>query len=340
MQIQYQALKAHLNQNLAAMYVLIGQDPYLLNEAAYQIKKTWKSRGETDETVINITSTSDWSKLIEESNSYSLFADHVLIDSRLDKKSIEQAGQKALKSYLQNTNPRCLIILRAPNVTSKQLQWLKSFNNTAIVQIYPFSPNAMVSWITQQLQNSAIQYQPQVPQLIHQFTQGNMLACAQVIEQVKLIYSEQALLTEEAIMALLSDQCHFSLFELADACLSADVNKSIHIIRQSSLNRTEPSLILWVLSQEIRVLINLSLKLKHNLNVNQACQDLKIWPKRIKLYQSALSRQTLSMLYQLLQLCKQIDEAIKSNQSHLIWQQLESVALGLCNTPIGEHQFA
>lgn len=330
MLIKYQALKASLQKNIQAMYVLVGQDHYLLNDAAYQVKKAWRQLGESDEKVLHLSNPTDWTTLIEESNSYSLFAEHVLLDARYEKKNLDRVGQQALKQYLQHSNPRCLIILRAPNLPSKQLQWLNQCHGAVVVQIYPFTDSALQNWISQQLHHHHIRHEPQIPALIHQFTQGNMLACAQVLEKLKLLCNSNVVLTEQEVMDQLSDQCNYPLYELSDACLAANIDKALHLVRQSSRNRTEPTLILWLLTQEIRQLIQLMHETRCSGHIKTACSKLKIWPKRVGLYQKMLPRQSLSNLYQLLRLCEELDEHIKSNQNHQVWQKLETLVLALC----------
>ena len=330
MNIKYQAIAQNLRQKLYSVYILTGQDHYLLNDAALAIKKAWRQRGECDEQTIQLNVPADWTLLREEANSYSLFSEYVLLDARCDKKTIDAAGKKMLQHYILNINSRCLIILRAPNVPSKQLQLLANNEHTVLVQAYPFAPAELQRWITTQLQHHAIRHEPQIPALIHQYTQGNMLACAQVIEKLVLINNEGELLTTPVVLEQLSDQCDYQLYELADACLSARADKAIHLLRQACQNKTEPTLILWLLSQEIRLLIQLDHLLKQSMPISTACSQLKIWPQRSGSYEKILARLPLVKLQQLLQTCQQLDEQIKSNQSVTIWHGLESVALALC----------
>lgn len=330
MNIKCQALEQHLRQKLHALYILTGQDHYLLNEAALSIKKAWRGRGECDETTLQLNGPADWEQLHEEANSYSLFSELVLIDARCDKKTIEATGKKILKKYVANVNSRCLIILRAPHVPNKQLQLFANNEHTMLVQAYPLTPAELEKWITTQLKKHAILHEAKVPSLIHQYTQGNMLACAQVIEKLNLILNQGEILTMNMALEQLSDQCDYQLYELANACLSARHEKAIHLLRQACENKTEPTLILWLLSQEIRQLIQLDHLRKQSISFTTACSQLKIWPQNARAYETTLARVSLARLEQLLHSCHQLDKQIKSNQSPTIWYGLENVALALC----------
>ena len=330
MLIKYQALIPHLQKKMQAIYVLTGLDHYLLNDAALSIKKAWRQREETDEKIIHLNSAADWHLLQEEANSYSLFAEQVLLDARIEKKTIESVGKTLLGLYLQNINPRCLIVLHANAVPIKQLQWLVNNEHVTVIQITPLTEPALKQWIASQLIQRSISHEPDVPALIHQYTLGNMLACAQVIEKLSLINDEKSILTIDVVKTQLIDQCEFQLYELADACLAANAGKAIHLLRQACTNRAEPTLILWLLTQEIRQLIQLSHLLQQFIPLPTACSQLKIWPQRAKAYEMTLKRLTKTDLYQLLKNSKQLDERIKTGQSRQIWQALEQLALSLC----------
>ena len=329
MMIKHPALEPHLLRNIKSIYVLVGLDHYLLNEAAYSIKKAWRQRGETSEKIIDINMPSDWNILSTEANSYSLFEELVLLDVRFDKKTIDRIGKETLSQYLQHVNSRCLIILRANAIPAKQLQWLADIESVVLVQMAPLNEAALLNWITSQLKTRSLRFDPQVPAIIHRFSQNNMLACAQSIEKLALIYDNINELSVEDVNAQLIDQSDFQLYELADACLTANGARALHLLQQAHNNRIEPTLVLWILTQEIRQLIQLTHLLKQSMPLATACSQLKIWPKRNRLYEMTLARISLSSLYKLLQSSKQLDESIKTSQGQQIWYALESLALAL-----------
>ncbi|KTD21250.1 DNA polymerase III subunit delta [Legionella londiniensis] len=333
MHIQYQALESSLKKQIYPVYVIFGQDHYLLNDAALRIKNAWRSRGECDTKIIDINTPSDWAQLLDEANNYSLFSDLVLIDVRYEKKTIDQSGKKILQQYLQSVNPRCLVILQAPELQAKQLGWLNEHANALCVQVYSFNESTLKNWIVRQLQQRGLQYSSEIPALIYQYTEGNMLACAQAIEKISLISSQAELLTAERVQAQLIDQCEYHLYELADACLAAHCGKALHLLRQARHNRTEPTLILWLMTQEIRQLIQLTCKLRQKISFAIAGKELKIWPQKFKIYQTALARLSLPVLYELLRFCRQLDERIKTNHPSQIWELLERLALSFCQAP-------
>ena len=334
MQIKQQMLAQQLQKKIAPLYVLTGQEHYLLEEGLNTIKSVIKKTYDCDEKILTINAAEDWSVVSEEANSYSLFSDVVLLNIIYDKKTMDATGKKILTKYLGAINSRCYIIIRAPNLPSKQLQWLYNLEQVVVVIAYPLNAEAMKQWMVNQFKKNTLNCEPQIPDLIYQYTQGNMLACAQVIEKIALSNVPDSKINSQQALEHLSDQSAHSLYELTDACLLGQADKAIHILRQAAENKTEATLVLWMLTQEVRLLLQLSFGLEQNIDFKTICGQLKIWPQRTNLYQTGVKRLNTSVLEQLLHYCKFIDEQIKSNLNTQVWNALEKLSLSLCRGAI------
>lgn len=330
MQIKQQMLAQQVQKRIAPLYMLIGQDNYLLDDSLATIKSAIKKVHEYDEKIISIQAADDWNQVREEASSYSLFSDTVLLNIFFDKKSIDAAGKKVLTECLNSINSRCFIIIRAPNVPAKQLQWLSSHEQAIVSVAYPLNAATMKNWIATQLRNKTLNFDPQVPDIIHQYTQGNMLACAQVIEKIALCNDPNSKINIQQAREHLSDQCDHNLFELVDACLLGQGDKAIQILRHAANNKTEATLVLWMLTQEIRTIAQLANLLQQRVDIRTACSQLKIWPQRITMYQASCNRLNQNALHQLHRYCYSIDEHIKSSLNTQVWNSLENLALSVC----------
>jgi DNA polymerase III subunit delta len=249
---------------------------------------------------------------------------------------LDSTGKRVLNEYLKNSNPRCFIIIRTPNIPAKQVQWITPLADILFIIHYSLSSEGMYQWITEQLKKNALSFETNVPALIQQYTQGNMLACAQVIEKISLNYSKNSYISNQQALEHVFNQCEHSLFELTENCLLGQADKSIQILRQAANNKTEATLVLWMLTQEIRLLLQLNFLIQQKIDFKTACSQLKIWPQRAGLYQRALKRINYSSLQQLLHYCLATDEQIKSNLNSQMWNSLERITIGLCTGQFGE----
>lgn len=333
MLIKYSHLAGHLRQPWPALFFVLGAEPYLLNEAANTIKRCWRAQ-QTDEVEVTchaLQSASDWLNVLEEANSYSLFATHHCIEAHYPKKSLDKQAKETLEAYLKRPNPHCLLLIRAPEIPVKHIPWLTNHPLAAVIQVFPLTESALTQWIAQQLHQQSLPHAPEVPLLIQRYNQGNLFACAQTIEKLALTYlPSPPRLTVALVEEHVSDQCEYSVFSLTEACLRGNVEKTLHLLRHAKHNKTEPTLILWLLANELRQLAQLSHLLRHALGLSAACTQLKIWPQRSALYQTAVKRIPETTLYTLLQTCKQTDERIKTTQDKQIWLTLEQIAVSLC----------
>jgi len=319
MQIKPQALAQHLRTQLAPIYVVLGQDLYFLEQAVSQIQAAARAAGPLDESRLCIESLKDWQTLFTEANSYSLFYDKRLVLASFEKKTLEAEAKNLLTQYLKAINPACTLLLKAPSLPAKQLSFLSTSKEVVVVTAYPLAPAAMKQWIGAQLKQYGIRCEASVPELIYQYTQGNSLACAQALEKISLIQEANTVLTLAAAARHLSFQCEHTLFELSEACLLGKAALAIQIIRQSAQSKVEASLVLWMLTNEIRILMLLQ---------NQQAAPIPDFKK--PLYLQCLQRFSKEHLGKLLQSCQGIDLTIKTHAPLPAWQALERLALQLC----------
>lgn len=328
MQIRQNQLKQQIIKKDFSIYWFAGQDNYLLNDSINTVKDYIKKKHECDEKPLHIQSAEDWQLFYEETSSYSLFSDSTLINVSYDKKTLDASGKKIITEYLKNQNSRCFILMRTPNIPMKQLQWLTPLPEVLLISHYSLSNEATVAWIKEQLRSQSLTFEPGVPELIQQYTQGNLLACAQLVEKIGLTYLHEQSVSLAQAQEQVYDQCDFSLYELIDACLLGQAEKCIHILRHAAHNKTEPTLIVWMLAQEIRLLLQLSYLIKTS-DIKSACSQLKIWPQRMPLYHAAIKRIDPQLLERAHQWITLIDQQIKSNLNVYTWNHLERLVVVL-----------
>ncbi len=327
--IKYPDLIAHLQKKMPIhMYLLIGSEPYMIEDSVRCIKNEWQKQGDYDEKSLSIQHTNEWADCFQEANHYNLFSPYQLLKIRYDKKSLDANGINSIKTYLENPNPHCLILLEAPQLTHKPLQWIAPYKQAVLIQATPLAPAAFTAWIKRCLQEKNLSFEANVPHFIQQYNQNNMLAVWQLIEKLSL-QSPQTILTTEMLSTDMLDQCTYSLYELADACLIGDKNKALHLLRYLNQTKTEPTLVLWLMTQEIKVLSQWQYLIQQKMPTEAICKQLNIWSQRMKGYTEAIQRLNTTQLQALLAQSHQIDKQIKSLQGPQVWHGLESLVMSM-----------
>lgn len=333
MLVKQTSLTYHLPKNMPAVFVLTGQEPLQQQALTELIKFTWQQqRNEPFETtVISVNASSDWLQLEQEANSYHLFSSTTFIVAHYDKKTLDAGGKTFFERYLKQTNPDCLILLKAPDLPLKQLTNLANHERVHVFFITAPSASEVKQWLNNRLKKICAGFDPSIPAMIQQYNEGNLLACSQLVDKLELLHDKDQTLTTADVEDQLVNQCDYALYDLTQACLCGDKAKALLLLRQSAGNKTEPTLVLWLLSQEVRLLLQLQSCRPNTQAFKDKASQLKIWSNRISLYQSASGRLQSTLLTTLLHFCNKLDNDIKTGQNGQIWNSFELIALSLCS---------
>lgn len=334
MLIKHQQFKQHLQRQLLPVYVLAGPDLYSIEKEFKALRLLFSQQQEVDYKIITVDNANDWQELKDELNSYSLFSQASLLDVRFEKKSIDSTGKKVLGEYIKQPNSDKLLVIRCPQVPAKQLSWLSSSDQAVVVTAYPPDKQTMLRWTQEQLQKQQYQFDQTIPNLIVEHANANMMACAQSIRKIFLVKTPGSQLNTEDVLEQLFDQSEYQLYDLKDHCLAGQTTEAIKICRNLQRFRSEATLILWMLCQELRTLYRIHQQLSKGISFNEACKTFKIWSNKTGLYQQALKRLTAAALEKLLTDAIAIDEGIKQGKQELAQQRLEQLIINFSATAI------
>ncbi|MCH9757334.1 MAG: DNA polymerase III subunit delta [Gammaproteobacteria bacterium] len=315
------AFNTHLKKNLSPIYILIGQDSFLLNAAALSLKKRCHEDKDTEieEKRMYLEHANDWNNLVQEAQSYSLFYDQLIIDATWNKKSFDVKTKAVFNSYAEKPSPHCLLILRAPLITAKQCAELNKHPSVELISVNTLNAGAEMNWIKQQLKQQKFTYTQNIPELIQTYTKGNLHAANQTIERLALTYEPNTELTPEAVREQLLDERQYKLYEISGACLDGNPKKALDLARRAQQDQIEPTLMLWLITQELRIL--------EQLATGSTYQALKIYSFRTQQYQRAARRISRDSIYQLLKQSQALDTQIKSGNSKQTWLLTEQLIL-------------
>lgn len=327
--INYQGLSTSLNKKIYPLYIIIGQDAFIQNDIYSKIKSTWHKQGSIETEIIEVEN--NWNNAFDLANNYGLFSELTLLDIRFNKKTVTKDSKEAINNYLDKFNPKSLVIIKAPQLTNKQLQFLDKNPNVEVVSAKQLSAYELETWIRSELKRLNIQTSKEVASLIYQFSQNNMLAAQQTITKLSLINTRDKVFTSEEVLQFINDQSEYPVYDLTNACLLANAPQAINILRKlAQNNQTSNVYILWLLSNEVRQILQIKQMLTQSISIQAACKKLKIWPQKVKMYEKATQRFSLEQLTNLLTLSAKLDSLIKSTSDANIWDKIEQLTLLIC----------
>ncbi len=333
MKLRLEQLAASLGKGLAPVYVITGDEPLQLGEAADQIRGAARQAGYLSREIMEADARFDWNRLGDEANALSLFAEQKIIDLRLPTGKPGTAGARALVEYCENLPQDTLLLLTMPKVplTSK---WIKALEKAGIlVQVWPVDERNLPRWISARMQAAGLRPGRGVAEMLAEHTEGNLLAARQEIEKLLLLHGEGSVNVEQ-LLAAVSDSSRFDVYALVDAALAGRSGRCTHILAGLKGEGIAPPVVLWALAREIRSLAGMAAGMAAGASESRVMGQARVWKNRMPLVRQALRRLGEDDWNCLLDACQHTDAAIKGAAPGDPWLLLEQITLGIAGIPV------
>lgn len=332
MRLKAEQLPAALQKQLKPVYLISGDEPLQSGEAADAVREAARDAGFGVREVISIEIGNEWPLFNLEAESTSIFADRKLLDLRLPSGKPGQEGGKALLDYCKNPPEDNLLLISAGKIesASQKSQWFQAIDEIGVViQVWPLQDNELQGWLHRRAERKGMHLDNDAARRLAARVEGNLLAAAQEIEKLFILYGPSRLGTAEIDHAV-ADSSRFDVFKLMDSLLSGKLNRSIRIMQGLRAEGTASAVVLWAISREIRNLSQLKFAQRQGENLEALYKKLQIWEQRKPQYREALSRLSENQLLRLLGHCCQADRQIKGQAAGDEWESLLQLCLEAC----------
>jgi DNA polymerase-3 subunit delta len=321
MKVRPDQLRQHLNKGLQAMYFVCGDEPLQVIEAVDAIRSAARDKGFTEREVMDVDSHFDWSELLDAGNSMSLFAEQRILELRMPSAKPGKVGAQALLDYAQRPAQDAVLIISSAKIDSgtKNTKWFKTLHQLGVVvQSWPIPAHELPRWIERRMRASGLSSSQQAIALLAERVEGNLLAAAQEIDKLFLLYGATDISLEQ-VTAAVADSARYSIYDLVDSALSGDLTRTTRIVGGLKSEGVEPVLVLWALTRELRLLTGIA---EANLPVDAAISKARVWDSRKALLRKALSRHSVARWKAFLKRCGKIDRVIKGIDPGRAWDEL------------------
>ena len=331
MQIYANQLEAQLKRGLAPFYLVYGEEPLLVEEAIDAILAAARAAGFQERQLASVEPGFDWDALFASTRSLSLFSERRVIELRLPTGKPGEAGAKILIELAGAPPADTLIIVSAGKLDkqARAAKWVKSVEAAGVaVAVYPPEAAQLPAWIAGRMRAHGLTPGPGAAELIAYRIEGNLLAGAQEIEKLALLFDRGTVRADD-IEGLLGDNARFDVFSLVDASRRGHAGQIVRILNSLKVEGTEPVLILWALAREARLLAQLAADVAAGVPAAQAMETQRVWGKHKPLVAQALKRGGPAHWQALLLRAARLDRVIKGRAAGDAWQALECMALAL-----------
>ena len=324
-------LAAHLERELRPLYVLYGDDPLLVIEAADTIRAKSRQQGYNEREVLTVLPHFDWGSLLAAGGNLSLFGDKKLIDLRIPTGKPGKEGGAALQQWCQHLSMDNLLLITLPGLDWREEKavWFTALVNAgvAIKLMAPPLPE-LPGWIAGRLRRQQQSADLDSLKFIAERVEGNLLAAHQEIQKLGLLYPTGQLSMAQIREAVLN-VARYDIDSLREALLSGDVGRLARTLDGLMQEGEAPPLILWAMSEEIRALTIIRAGLDAGKPLDMLLKDAKVWGPRANPVKKALQRLSTTALEAALQHAGRIDRLAKGIGHGNIWEEFLRLGLRL-----------
>ncbi|MBI4756719.1 MAG: DNA polymerase III subunit delta [Betaproteobacteria bacterium] len=326
------ALSAHLARELAPLYVLHGNDPLLLTEAADAIRAAARGRGHTEREVLVVQTGFRWDELYLAAGNLSLFGAAKVVDLRIPGGKPGTDGAAALARYCQRLPEGVVTVVSLPQLDwkARKAAWFVALGSAGVtVELNAPPLERLPAWIAQRLKAQGQSAGREALAFMASHVEGNLLAAHQEIQKLGLLYPPGELSAAQVQDAVL-DVARYDVDQLAQAMLAADPGRCARLLDGLKAEGVAAPLVLWVMATQVRTLAGLRAGLDRGEALAELLRAARVFDEaRRVLIQRLLPRLSLTRLHDAVTHAAAIDRMVKGLARGDVWDEFLQLALRL-----------
>lgn len=329
MRLSADSLARHLAEGLAPAYLLCGDELLLQLEAQDAIRAAARAAGILEREVLEVDKGFDWQQLLDAASALSLFGDKRLIELRLAEAGPGVAGGKALTEFVKLAPSDLVLLISGPKLDkrSEEAAWFKALEAYGAYLPCPtVAPERFSGWLKQRLHAAGLAAEPEALDILTERAAGNLLAAAQEINKLALLFPAQTLSAEQMNEAV-ADNARYDVYQFVDGVLSGDAAHAGRMLSVLQAEGIEPAIVIWALSRECRTLALIAEDAQISGDPGQALRKHRVWSSREAVVRTALKRYPMLGWQRLTARCLHLDKLLKGQAQGTLWDEIRTQAL-------------
>ncbi|HLF96019.1 MAG TPA: DNA polymerase III subunit delta, partial [Methylococcaceae bacterium] len=224
-----------------------------------------------------------------------------------------------------------LLMISLPRLSAgeQKAAWLQAAEQRgALLQVWPLEGAQLTDWLERRLKRHGMTADRAVAQFLAGKVEGNLLAAQQEIDKLYALHGPGHL-SLTAVEEAVADNSRFDVYALGDAALQGHSGRAAHILAVLEAEGTAAPVVLWALTREIRLLLQLHVRNRTGASLDATLRQLRQPDKRKPALQKALQRNGPAQLHDLLVESAATDRIIKGMEPGDAWDGLLDIAIGL-----------
>ncbi len=336
MRLAANQLNQHLQNNLAPLYVLVGDEPLAQSECLDAIRAAARNACADERTSLIVERNFNWQQIQQFGQAMSLFSSLRVLEIHIPSGKPGVDGGKALTELANHLIPDTTVMIVLPSLEreAKNSAWFGALQNAStLIELNEITPTQLPNWLSSRLaaQNQSTDT-TSLAFIAHQ-VEGNLLAAHQEIQKLGLLYPAGEI-SADAVREAVLNVSRFDAFQLGEAVLAGDAERTTRILQglqdegENAVAVMNP--LMWVL----RPLVRIKQAEARGENIVNAMTNARIYGDRQSLVKRALARLSLRQLEAALQKLCDIDKTAKGVMQGDAWLELSRLCFGLAKVRV------
>ena len=276
MNIPAERLPDLLARELAALYVVVGDEPLAAQEAADAIRTAARAAGHSERNIYTVMGRYNWQGISVSGENLSLFGERRLTEIRIPSGKPGVDGAKALEAYSTNLPADTLTLISLPGLDWKAMQtrWFAALAKAGVVvEAHPVSRAQLPDWIDRRLSKQGLKADRAALAFLADQVEGNLLAAQQEIDKLALLLPSGPV-TQADVENAVVDVSRLEADALQDALYTGDGARFAQVVHDLKDAGEAVPAILWQVSSAVRLLLRLKWAVTQGESLNSVMRTL------------------------------------------------------------------
>lgn len=335
---------------LKRVYFVFGEEILFLNEAIDTIKRAALSQGFDQQQRFFIKRGFDFGEMFEAVQSFGLFAEKTFIHASLDEvKTIDASMREKLLSVIAELHEDTVLLISKTQKADKKLSNSALANKVAeegiCLPLYALPERQFKRWLSGRGKQEGLVFDDDSLSFLAFMTEGNLLAAAQEISKLAILFrasddQTSSAISVEALRSAVADNAKHSIFDIGQAWLSGDAKRCLTIIARLREEGTQAASLVWTIMKDMGQLASILEAKENGQNLASAMRAANIWKSQEAFFKQAGDRLNLASLGLAQRQLAAFELASKGMAQLEAYSLLKDILLQLCGHPAKSNKTA
>ena len=325
MKLSGEHLAANLSRQLASTYLVSGDEPLLVNEAADAIRAKARAQGFTERELHVVERGFDWQELLSNSRALSLFAERKIIEIRMTNPTPGEQGADAIIELTSQASPDVLVLVITGKMDGRvqNSRWVSAIEkHGVVVQIWPIDLARLPAWIRERLAKQNLKADADAAALLAERVEGNLLAAHQEVEKLALLLPPGPV-SADTVLEAVADSARFDVLQIGDAAMKGQAARALRVLEGLRGEDVEAPIVLWAINKDLQWIARCQHMMRRGQSADGAMNALYVWRNRQPAMKQALLRLKPAAVREMILAAERADRMIKGVIRNDPWLEFE-----------------